>query len=587
MTPPGASTASAAALVAPLLSWLSGASGARRFRFWIKPPAQSAGAASVAAVAEQHIVHRATDIFELATPVRAASPFAAYKAALYALACGIWLLFGLFGRDPWKPEETLLVAHIVDAQGAVVFPSLSVGGVYLWLAAAAAAVTEGILPAHEGARLANVALLAASGVLVWLCLAKDYGARRAWVAVLLLLGSAGLVVRGHLLSTQVFELFAVAGVVYGVFAWQRGEMRYHANLLSGLWVAASIGLLLVGNELLLAVCLAVAVFVFVVWSRNRVVFGLVMGAFLLSLWAWKWLVANGWQLGLQPMQAKWAVGSALQHSVDAVRIVGWSLLPVLPLAVVGVVCQRGRLDALQQFLCWLCALLLVRFFLEGEEEEDLYMLLPPLAMAAAMLLAAVPNEVARLLDLFAVVVVGVALTGGIWLVWLALTTGTPAAVVHYLNSEWAGFALPADGVAWWAVAAAVALAVAWLLMVQKFGYSKERAVVNWMCSVTLAWASFSLLLVGYVDSGKSYRFPAVEIRQQVVADAGDEACVFAHGIGAHWRAQLRYFGVPLGGASCRYHLNRDAQAKPAGFGESVWSGGRRGSEAVYHLYRRF
>lgn len=534
------------------------------------------------------------DIFAAAS-VRAAQPFYAYKHGLYAFMCLLWLLFGLFGRDPWKPEETLLVAALVSADGAVVFPPLAAGGLYLWLAAACAWATESFLPVHEGARLANAVLLSLSGWMVWRCLYKEFGVRLAWLAVLLLFGSVGLVIRGHLLNDNIFELFAVAGVVWGVLAWKRGEQRHHVNLLSGLWVALNIGFLLVGNHLLLALCLTAAVFIFLFWASNRLVFGLIISVFLLSLFAWKFVLMDDGALVFAAMQEKWRAGglAMLNHTIDMVRIVGWSLFPVLPLAVVGLVShhrKRAAWLAVEKFCCLLCALILLCFYLEGDEEEDLYMLLPPLAVITAMLLKSIHNEVARLLDLFAVLVIGLICTGGIWLVWLALQTGFPAFLLAYLNEEWAGFALPM--VSWWKVGAAVVLVIAWLLMVQKFGISKERAIVNWMCSITLAWVSFNLLLVGYVDSGKSYRFPVQALQESLRADvanegAGQGACVQPLVAGRHWRAQLHYYGVSLGDESCHYYFTRAEQASAAEGKTLIWSGGRGGGRAKYHLYRRF
>ena len=94
-------------------------------------------------------------------------PLSPAKTAALALICLFWIGAGLFGRDPWKPQETdfvMLVAENIGAVGtippAVRPPSPS--SLYVDWAAAFAEWFSPLLPPHEGARMLNALLLAAA-----------------------------------------------------------------------------------------------------------------------------------------------------------------------------------------------------------------------------------------------------------------------------------------------------------------------------------------------------------------------------------------------------------------------------------------
>ena len=150
------------------------------------------------------------------------SPMRARKHCLYALICLLWILPGLLGRAPWHPDElfltTIVAAMARDGLSWSPYllgePFLDYPPLYLWLAALSAKLFA-FLPAHEGARLANIPLLTAGFGFLYLAGSRRYGAATGWLAVLLALGAAGFMVRAHLLTPGVAAFAASAALLWG------------------------------------------------------------------------------------------------------------------------------------------------------------------------------------------------------------------------------------------------------------------------------------------------------------------------------------------------------------------------------------
>src|SRR3954469_2789120 len=83
------------------------------------------------------------------------------KTVLFILLCVAWLLPGLVGHDPWKPDEayTFGVGYEMIQGGSWVAPALAgepflkEPPLYYLTAAASALLFSPILPLHDGARL--------------------------------------------------------------------------------------------------------------------------------------------------------------------------------------------------------------------------------------------------------------------------------------------------------------------------------------------------------------------------------------------------------------------------------------------------
>ena len=527
------------------------------------------------------------DIFDFQPPV-VVRPFSRRKSVLYALICLLWMIFGIFGRDPWKPEETLLAAVIADMaiNGLQLSPMLldapytQTPPLYLWLAALPARWLAGVLPAHEGARVVNIALLGGGLLFIWLAQRRFYGVRAAWLAVLLVVGCVGMMVRAHMLNVGVSAFFGMAATLWGASFLQESRRRAAEVLYGGGIIAAAAAFLLLANGLLPMLAAAVAVLLWV-FARNRRRSGVIaifIAVFVVPIFLWRGLSPPLAAIEFIGVAKKWHLLSPLRlfaETADFIRVAAWSLFPLLPLAVYCVWVERRKMTPFLTFAITAVAAAAVVFMLEGESEEDFYLLLPPLAVLAARALQVMPNDNARILDFFALMIAGSIVGGGLWLIWAVLYSGAPQALAMTLQTTYPGFFLPP--VSWFRVAAAAALSLGWIFLIANFGHSNERAAVNWSGGVTVLWAVFNLLLVGYVDSGKSYLRPAAVIQQRL----GDGCLQTPTDV--HWRAQLHYAGVAMEqGGFCDFYLSSSNSAADGARVAQV----NRGGDA-YYLYRRF
>src|SRR4249919_1119658 len=138
-----------------------------------------------------------------------------HPLALTCLLCIAWMLPGLIGRDPWKPDEAYsfgLVYHILES-GDWVIPTLAQEPFMekpplFYLTAALFTRAFGwLLPLHDAARLATAFYLSVAFVFIGLTGKELYDADRTtvgsngWISVLALLGCVGLLERGHFMIT--------------------------------------------------------------------------------------------------------------------------------------------------------------------------------------------------------------------------------------------------------------------------------------------------------------------------------------------------------------------------------------------------
>ena len=137
-----------------------------------------------------------------------------------------------------------------------------------------------------------------------------------------------------------------------------------------------------------------------------------------SVAAVPWL-AEGYH-PLQVLTEKWrGEASPTAALTDFLRVSAWALFPVLPLAVL---CRwRERSSPFLRMVTGFALFAFVSVFVVGDNEEDFYLVLPPLAILAARAIQTAPNDVARILDFFASLVVGFVLSaacGGCGWLWI-------------------------------------------------------------------------------------------------------------------------------------------------------------------------
>jgi hypothetical protein len=498
---------------------------------------------------------------------------------LYAILCLLWIGFGLIGRDPWKPVEIDFVVIIAEFIGAL--PNLpdeasprEIVSLYLLLAATMGWAFFPLLEIHEGARLINVLMLAGGLVCIGFATRTCHGGRAGWMAALLAMGTAGFMIRAHLLNTAVPAFFGMA-----VLVWAMTRLRRHA-LVGGMMVGLALGFLFVAASPTVAVAGAVGSGLTLChhnWRRPSHVIGLAIVPVFFAPWVLLW-VPTASMLSVTTPFYEWLLAGftpRFSSAVSLLRVAAWALFPVLPAALAVLWLRRHTLpkEPMPFFCLTLAVAGFVHFGLYGDGEEDLFLLLPPLAVFAACGLSRLPDNYAVILDRFALGVVGLGAVGGMWIIWLIVQTGFPAALADSIREKIAFFPFPA--VAWWKVVVAACITLLWVGLAANFDRSNERAVLNWSAGITALWSVFNLLAVDIVDAGKSYR------RMAVAVTSGTQSnCFTAQGIDASTLGQLVYFGAPLRTTGCDYVLQPTALPS---IGTAVWRGGRY-SEKNYTLY---
>src|SRR5690242_2621788 len=293
---------------------------------------------------------RADDAAELSP----SGPYRAVKQAGLVLLCAAWIVLGLVGHDPWKPDDAVSfgVAYDMLRLGDWVVPH--VAGVeqpdrpplFYALAAASASAFDGILPLHDGARVAAGLCLAATLWLLALAGRELYGRAFRWLPVLIFIGCAGLWDRGHQLSPDVGVLAADALALYAL-ASRRAA-------LGGVLLGVATGLALLARGPLgagLIVLTAALLPLFPAWRRRGYGLTLVVAAAIALPLAALWPIAL--YLRSPALFEQWSQAQDLARlfglAADSppveplyyVKNLPWFAWPALPLAL-WTLWLRGR-----------------------------------------------------------------------------------------------------------------------------------------------------------------------------------------------------------------------------------------------------
>jgi 4-amino-4-deoxy-L-arabinose transferase-like glycosyltransferase len=531
------------------------------------------------------------------------------RSLLVALLCAAWIIPGLLGRDPWKPDEahTFGVVYELLRGGSWVVPMLA-GEPFLedpplfYLTAAAFAKLFSIaLPLHDAARLATGAWMAAIFAFVALAGRELYGARYGAVSTLLLLGCFGFVVRGHQLIADVALLAGFAMAYYGfALALRRAG-------LGGIWIGTGIGIGFLANGVLAPAVLGVIALLLPAlgrdWRNRRYGAALAVAAAAAAPWLtiwpvllyqhspelfrWWWWTENLWYyFGRQSGRRTgilYYLGILPWYAFPAWLLALWTLWrargpglarPAIVLPVLGFVVTLGILSA-------------------SSHARELYALplLPPLALLAA----GAPETLRRgaanawywfsaMTFTFFVVV--------FWFYWSGLELGVPARLHEHLHRIRPGYA---PGFRWLAFVLGVVYTLFWFAVLASFRRSTVRPIIVWGAGITTVWALVAILFIGWADNVKSYRNMIVSM-QRALPQRFD--CMSSRGLGPSQRALLHYFAgivthreeVPGRRRSCELMLVQGSpqeEIAPAGPWQKIWEGSRpRDKDERYRLYRR-
>lgn len=565
--------------------------------------------------------------------VSAAAAAAFPRWALFGLLA-IYIAAGLFGRDPWYRD---------DATGFGVMWSMArgephgwwlpmVGGDWFaeqgplpfWVGAALVLTFGPWLGDAQAARLSTVLWFALATTALWYATyrlarraeaqpvsfafggeaePRDYGRMLADIAVLLLVGTLGIVLRMHetTAETAAFAWLCVAlfGLVLALEAPLRGALLAGAAtgalaLSRGPWPGA----------LLLLAALAV------LWLLLREPVRRFAALALLAATA---AVMAIWPLGVLSTDlalrdeyfAAWRAWAAQQAGLPAgdellwfARNLLWYTWPLWPLAAWTLYAWRHALRAPHVALPALVLAAMTAALLFGQANDSaLLLLVPPLLLLAAFGATSLRRSLDDLIDWFAIAIFTL-FAAAAWVYFIAFTTGSPprmafsvARLVPGLQPE---LRFPALAFAALASAGWLAL-VAWRIA--------QRPPMMWRgaalaaCGLTMLWLIVVTLFLPAFNYNRSYAPIAAEIRARAER-AQPGACIEPYRLNAAHRALLAFHGGlqfsperALG--TCPLLLQRDSRRSqldddpPAGDWQLLWEGRwpARPDETL-RLYRR-
>lgn len=468
---------------------------------------------------------------------------------LISLLCLAWIMPGLVGHEPWKTDEPYTFGVIYDMLrgGSWLVPTLA-GEPYLqepplyYLTAALTAwLASPLLPLHDGARLATGVYMALALLFCGLAGRELHGKGNGAVAVLLLLGCFGLVLRGH---ETITDIVALGGFALAYYAWALVLRRASVG---GVLLGVAIGMVFLSQGALETLMLLLVSLLLPVVSR----------AWRMREYAWSLLLAAalaaplvaGWPLALHARSPEllqlwlkddlYAIGGpAARDFFYYVRLLPWHAWPVWALCLWQLWNTRREQYATPAVALPLTgfAVTLLLLSLNGGAGRDVYalVLLPPAALLAVLAIPHLPRGAASAWLWFAI-------TGATffvivaWFYWSGLELGIPARLhAHLLRLQptyQAGFsALP--------FAVAACYTVAWFVLLAVLKRSAERPVIVWAAAVTLLWGLGATLFAGWIDAGKSYRAVFTQLQQNLPRRY---TCIASRNLGDTQRAMVHYY----------------------------------------------
>ena len=515
------------------------------------------------------------------------------STAALALLVVAWLAAGLFGRDPWKPDEAYsfgLVLHILQSGDWVVptlagEPFMEKPPLFFLTAALFARLFGGFVPLHDAARLAAGFYSSLTLLFVWLGARRLYGREQALAAVLVLMGCVGYFHTAHLLVTDNALIAGIAVALYGLAA-QRGVALGTgtgiAFLAKGLIGPGMIGLT------------ALALLALPAWRSRAYARMLALAALAFAPWAliWPWALYqrspelfHDWLIVNNFGRFTGSADLGPEHDhLMYLKILPWFALPALPLAAWAAWrALRERDPRAVVPLVTSGVMLAVLSVACNERYVYALPLLVPLSIAAGAGIVDAPRWLGRGL-LWLAAGLGLVASLALWAGWGALLADWPAPLAATLRAFRPGFHPSVEPTL---LILALVATLGGVLAVRAIRRAARPAPLAWAASATLAWTLFFTLWLPYQDYGNSYRALAADIKEHLPNGA---YCIANRALGEPQRAMLEYFGgiltLPETAPGARYCSLLLVQQ---GYGEDiprhaaqwtpVWSGARPGDSA--------
>ncbi|GAB4478354.1 MAG: hypothetical protein OHK0044_25250 [Burkholderiaceae bacterium] len=538
--------------------------------------------------------------------------------ALFGLLAA-YIAVGLIGRDPWYSDDLAgfgvmwTMAHGTAADwllpNTVGLPLTEEGPLAFWLGALAIRAFGGVLGDALAARLACVVWFALATAALWYATyrlarrdeaqpvafvfggeatARDYARMLGDVAVLLFIGTLGVVLRMHettveaaavaLIATALYGIVrsldrptagaALAGAAIGALALARGPLPAVLLLLAlgaALWLVRRDPL----RRRALVVFATAAVAVFGLWPLAALVLPVELhGAYFAGWRAWVWRSA-----GLPGAGDLWW----------SVRNVAWAMWPLWPLAAWTLYAWRHSLRSPHVVVPALAAAAMLLALLIGEQTSRTYLSLiaAPLVVLAAFGATTLRRAAENAIDWFSIIIFSF-FAFAVWAYYIAMLAGTPPKMAASIERQVPGFVAQVSPLP---VVLAAAASVAWIAFV---GWRVRRhPPMLWRGpalaggGLTMLWVVLVALFQPAVDYSRSFGPMAREFALHVARIADPGQCVEAHRLTPAHRAGFAFhggfrFASSTEGVDCPLALQRDSLRSeldndpPSGDWELVW-----------------
>ncbi len=514
----------------------------------------------------------------------------------------LYVLAGLFGRDPWKGEDAIHLGAAWEmlSTGDLLHPAIAgrpfhEPPLYYWTAALGGWLLGGVLPLHEAMRLASGLWIALTLAGLYYAGRELFGQERAAASPLLLAGCAGLLIHAHDAQPMLIALAAYSAAL-GAFA-ALGRKPHLTGPIYALSLAACVLGTGIAPSLPLLLMLPVAWWL----ADDRRLAGqtLLIGLGLAILLISPWIIAlhqttpdrlAGWlHMELQPLGTPFSPGGLGRF----LALLPWFAFPALPLAAWSLWQARGQWagSPLRLPLIFLLMTLLLLAWAYRPREIPALLLLPSLALLATPGALTLRRGAASAFDWFAMITFSI-FAGLVWLAWSAMALGWPRQLAGRVTTLRPGFIGQFD---LFDVLVGIAASIWWLWLIMTAPRSPYRSLTHWTLGFTMLWLLATSLILPWFDYGKSYR-PVAEQIARALPD--DERCLAEQGLTDGQRASLAYFvGLrPLNrhspaGQNCRWLLitgqNNQELAAPSERWRVRWEGSRPGDRREkFRLYQR-
>ncbi|MBK7847947.1 MAG: hypothetical protein IPJ73_12525 [Zoogloea sp.] len=478
-----------------------------------------------------------------------------------AFLLAIYLLVGTTGHLPWRGDDMTHLGpiHAILQGGSWLLPEIAgeiyrgASPLYYWAGALLAQLLGWLLPVHDAARLATTLFCAATLYWTGLAARRLYGEASFAPAILLGMGSLGLVVHAHETQPQLAQLAGMALCFAGL-----GELSEHprrAGIQAGL--GAALAFLASGlSGLAFTIPVIVLTPLLCARCRSRTALGsIALGLGLTALISALWLSAVAHHApGEVTLWWQEELASTLPHASHfseigkLLQLFGWFAWPLWPIPV-----------------------------------------LPPLCLLAAFGVSSLRRGAANAFDWFGVmtfIFFGIV----VWLGWSALHFGWPPGLARQVARMAPDFQHGA-----WLAGALIGLTLSLMLVMLPTGHPTlpRRGATNWALGMTLLWCLAVTLWQPWFAHTKNYQPLAAELRQVIGPEAD---CIKRRNLGDTQRAALDYFAsirtVRYDAAKdCKllltYNVGGSTRSVPSEW-QPVWErrlGGGRKAE-TFKLYRR-